>query len=161
MPGRILKFQDDGLYRNGVLVLTDDEKDTEDYESCDQCRLFTFPLEANSDKPATLYTLKMGQWHKLLGPEDREDCLSHDSQFTVVRANKDAFEDDQVKDGEVRRASSGKDHINVLFCRSRRNKTSTLFPLVKEREDESTKVVKKIHLVQKQDNRKSFSDDMD
>ena len=94
-PGRILRFQDDNLYRTGVLMLIDEqgEKDSLDFKVQDGCSLYTFPLtwsELNSSEVA-LYALKMRQFYKLL--TDKEDeCISHDSLFNVMRANKAVFE---------------------------------------------------------------------
>ena len=61
-----MSFQDDPVYKNGVMVLTDEVKDTNDFIDAKGCRLYTFPLKASPDSRVTLYSLKMGKFHKLI-----------------------------------------------------------------------------------------------
>ena len=48
------------------MVLTDEVKDTNDFIDAKGCRLYTFPLKASPDSRVTLYSLKMGKFHKLI-----------------------------------------------------------------------------------------------
>ena len=79
VPGRILSFQDDPVYHSGVLILTDDVKDSHDYKEMAGCILYTFPLKADENSQVTLYSLKFQKFHALLKPDDDKRCLNYDS----------------------------------------------------------------------------------
>ena len=61
-----------------------------------------------------------------------------------------------------------RDYVNVLVCKSNKNKTKRIFPLLKERVKEESdskthhKVISKMHLIEKKNNRKDiFNEEAD
>ena len=75
-PGRIIRFQDDEYFNNGMLVLTDGDDDGADpsvrsleYNEVCGCKLYMFPLQEFIDKRVTLNVLKQGKIYPLITSE--------------------------------------------------------------------------------------------
>ena len=123
----------------------------------------------------TLRVLKMGVFHELLSSRERiggqlkvNKCLTYDSTFNVLQANKALFErqiipTSQNDDGrcEVTDAFDKNEFVKVLVCTSPTNNKSKMFPLAKIKEG---KEVKKVMLIRKKENTKTIkypADDQD
>ena len=135
-----------------MLIDDEGEKDTSDFKVQDDCSLYTFPLfrsETNSSE-VSLYALKMREFYKLLTDKD-DDCISHDSLFNVMRANKAVFEATEkehlanspepkksekrkLKHCEVSHYFKGKKYCTTVLIQSHMNKCSKIYPLAKVKE---------------------------
>ena len=153
-PGRIIRFEDDMSFRNGTILLTDNVSDSDDYEKMDGSYLFTFPLQIDESKnnSVTLYALKMTQCFKLLNSETDKSC-HYDSQFSIMRARRDVFKNtEKIDDCEITKHHDKRDFVNVLVCKSNMNNKTSIYPLLKERENPSSKIIKDMRLVMKEGN---------
>ena len=137
--------------------MTDEVKDTDDYQKCSDSLLYTFPLNTDNMKhKLTLHALKYGEFHELISSgSEIGKCCDYDSHFGVIRANKSLFQQEDDEHDEVtKHVHEARDFVNVLVCRSDKNDTTSLFPLLKDRESETSKIIKGMRLIQKDSNRK-------
>ena len=82
-------------------MLCDSVPDEKDYEEINGCYLNKFPLKKDSKARVFLNVLKMGKFHELKTGGSK--CIDYDSQFTVMLANAEAYEDEK-EDDEVKLA---------------------------------------------------------
>ena len=54
-------------------------------------KLYGFPFKPNEENEVTLYTMKMLKFFKLLSSNESK-CVYYDSEFQVIRPQKEAFE---------------------------------------------------------------------
>ena len=112
----------------------------------------------------TLNCLKRRRFFALLS-SDEDDCINHDSFFTVIQANREVFEaqeeefalEDSKQDliDEVRVIFENEKHVNALMCTSPKNNCSNIFPLVKENYEDST-FLDKVRVITNPGNCRSF-----
>ena len=98
-PGRILRVENDDRYNCGLLLLIDDAVLSPTFECINSCSFYTFPLVSLKYDYVRLFSLKMGEFHKLL---DDRTCgtITHDCAFNVIRANRAVFEREKDEFGE-------------------------------------------------------------
>ena len=145
--------------------MTDDGCFSPSYEQVGGCQLYAFPMD-DSFSDITLRVLKMGVFHELLSSRERingqlktNKCLTHDSTFNIIQANKALFErriiDTGQDDGkcEVKDAFENNDFCKVLVCTSPTNNKAKMFPLAKIKEG---KEVKKVKLIRTKANTKTI-----
>lgn len=91
----------------------------------------------------------------MLKMKDSKGCLDYDSEFRLLKANINLFRqewddfgyDDAIQDNkELERAFGSTEQCRVLFCASRKNESAMLYPLYKQRH-EDTGYLKHIHLI--------------
>ena len=157
-PGRILNFKDDVLYNCGVLVLTDNGVASPSYRAIQGCTLYTFPLDATASSGLCLRVLKMNTFYTLLDSalekEDIAKCLTYDSTFNIMQANKAVFmkakklqDGDAEEKDEVAEAFDKNEFCKVVVVSSALNDKCLMFPLAKEKVE---KVVKRMKLIKEE-----------
>ena len=158
-PGRILHFKDDVLYNCGVLVLTDNGVASPSYRAIHGCHLYTFPLDASASSGVCLRVLKMNTFYTLLDSalekEDIAKCLTYDSTFNIMQANKAVFmkpkklqaDGDADEKDEVSEAFEKNEFCKVVVVSSSLNDKCLMFPLAKEKVE---KVVKRMKLIKEE-----------
>ena len=120
-------------------MLTDEGSSCLEYKEVNGCQLFTFPLTETKGTKYTLSALKQGSIHTLLTSDEKlpdtdtkelkASCLSFDTYFKVLRANKAVFEVDKDADNFIddsdeatfERAFAKKDYVNAIICTSDSN----------------------------------------
>ena len=148
--GRIISFQDDVSYNTGLLYMMDKETVFSfAYENRGGCNMFVFPYAPVNKGKLTLCALKMETTYKLLsvqcdtiGQEVYKDCLTYDSSYNVMSANKAVFmklrktfgvDTSEIAD-EIEEAFKRKEFCNVVVITSPSNGKSYMFPFIKERD---------------------------
>ena len=156
--GRIIRFINDDAYNQGMLLLTDESVASMEYKDVGGSQLYMFPYNESSDPnmKITLSVLKQGKTYPLIDSKvpNWGECVSFDSYFKVLRANKAIFEKDKAdlnneeddSDCEVAGFYEKKSFVNVVICTSDRKNKSTMFAIVKQREEE-TNLIKNMNLV--------------
>ena len=133
--------------------MTDSGASSLDYKEINSCKLFTFPLTESKNAIYQLHALKHGEIYLLLDSTEKlpskepnssiKSCLAFDSYFKVLRANSavfkvdyddDAFVDDS-DEAAFDKAFEKKDYINTLIITSDSNSRSTMFTIIKDRDE--------------------------
>ena len=119
------------------------------YETRGGCNMFVFPYAPVDKGRLTLCALKMETTYKLLsancntiGQEEYKDCLTYDSSYNVMSANKAVFmkmrktfgTDTSELNDEIEEAFKRKEFCNVVVITSPSNGKSYMFPFIKERD---------------------------
>lgn len=180
VKGRIINYQNDDLYNTGMLFMTDDSYrgslkqyaniqnfkvmvfQDKDSESAKGSSLLLPDLNAKAkpEVPAkqqyTLYALKNSQIYKLITSEEN-DCISHDTFFKAMRANRWLFEAEKARENKiiktrdeesedkVKRAFANRDYVDVVVCFSLSRQKHAIYPLIKEKDE--NKIITKMTLL--------------
>ena len=131
------------------------------YREVKGCRLYCFPFEYFGSAVITLRARKMEHSYALVTSSDKAEyskCLTYDSSFCVVSANKAVFErgervgfgeDQSEKEDEVNEAFAKRDFCTVVVITSPSNNKSYMFPFIKDRVQDK-KVIKDMRLIRTQ-----------
>ena len=143
-----------------MLLLTDESVGSVEYKESGGSKLYMFPY-SESDDPnmkVTLSVLKQGETYALLDSTMPKwgECVSFDSYFKVMRANKAILEQDEddlnkshdSSECEVTDACKDQQYVNVVICTSDKRNKSTMFAIIKERDE--NKFIKGMSLIFKE-----------
>lgn len=140
-------------------------------------KVYTFPLTESEGATYTLTCLKQGVMYKILSSSEelpnsdpkqsKKSCLSYDTYFKVLRANAAVFHVDKDSDKFIddedqkafEQAYSKKNYVIAVICTSDKNQRSTMFTIVKERDE--LNFIKQVRLLKSKQNRKDLEVDVD
>lgn len=127
--------------------MTDESVASMEYKEIGGSKLHMFPYSESNDPnmKVTLSCLKQGETYPLLDSKTPNfgECVSFDSYFKVMRANKVVFEKSKGElnaaedEGEDEIAALEKEYVNVVICTSDKRDKSTMFAIMKHREEET------------------------